>query len=92
MTRGLFFLALVASVAAVAAPAQAAKPATTPLERVSALVQPSIVYLETTFTARVYDNFNHGFVRDAAFEVGYRCSGFFVNPGLHRNGGPLRRD
>lgn len=79
--------AALAGAAADVAPAK--KPAVTPLERVSALVQPSIVYIEATFTGRVHDKYNGGNVRNIkrgearsgrVFSVTASCTGFFVNP------------
>jgi serine protease Do len=61
--------------------AGAAKPTTTPLERVQALVQPSIVYLQITFRGSVYDTYNKTWVNDGEpFESTAQCTGFVVNP------------
>jgi S1-C subfamily serine protease len=80
-------LALAAAVVAAFASAQAAQasaaatPTTTPLERVQALVQPSIVYLQITFRGSVYDSFNKSWVNDGEpFESSAQCTGFVVNP------------
>lgn len=60
-------------------------PAVPSLERVRAYVQPSIVYLSTTWSAKVFDTYpnNRNFVRKAPFSVAFRCSGFFVSPRGH---------
>ena len=86
--------ALVVTISLVAAgAAQAAAPASTPLERVRALVQPSIVYLEITWQASVYDASPPAGVipedlaredRDPkVFELTSQCTGFFVSPRGH---------
>ncbi len=75
-------IAGLAATAAIAVPvaAQAAAPAATPLQKVSAAVEPSIVYMETTFEAAVKDP-KWGFIGgEKNFSVTYSCSGFFVNP------------
>ena len=55
--------------------AQAAAPAATPLQKVSAAVEPSIVYMETTFEAAVKDP-KWGFIGgEKNFSVTYTCSG-----------------
>jgi serine protease Do len=67
-----------------ASSAQAARPQTTPLERVRALVQPSVVYLQIEWSAPVRDvnvrggalEFNNG----EPFTVSFQCTGFVVNP------------
>src|SRR5437899_1575860 len=66
----------------------ATRPAVTPLEKVSALVQPSIVYIETTWMSRVFDTSPSqpqyaGFLRNKPFSSTFRCSGFFVTPVGH---------
>ncbi|HUG08108.1 MAG TPA: trypsin-like peptidase domain-containing protein [Acidimicrobiia bacterium] len=50
-----------------------------PIEEVRALVQPSIVYLETEYSARVFDTYNRMHVGDT-YSITTACSGFFVNP------------
>ena len=75
-------IAGLAATVAIAVPvaAQAAAPAATPLQKVSAAVEPSIVYMETTFEAAVKDP-KWGFIGgEKNFSVTYTCSGFFVNP------------
>lgn len=58
----------------------AAAPRATPLERVSSLVQPGIVHLETKWRGRVYDP-GWGWLRGGSvFESTATCSGFFVTP------------
>jgi hypothetical protein len=59
----------------------AEKPDATELEKVRAYVQPSIVYLETEWTGYIHDTVNDGYLKNGdAFTVGYRCSGYVVNP------------
>lgn len=64
--------------------ALAGPPPATPLEKVSSVVQPGIVYLETRWRGRVYDPV-YGPVggRDKVFKSTTSCSGFFVNPDGH---------
>ncbi len=50
-----------------------------PLEMVRAMAQPSIVYLETEYSARVFDTYNRAYVGNR-FTITTSCSGFFVNP------------
>jgi serine protease Do len=60
----------------------------TPLEQVRALVQPGVVYEDITWTARIYDRSNKGFLSNfdkkgapvQTFTVTFRCTGFIVNP------------
>jgi len=60
--------------------ASAAAPRVTPLEKVSNLVQPGIVHMETKWRGRVYDPL-YGWLRGGSvFESTATCSGFFVNP------------
>jgi len=55
--------------------------APTDLEKINALVQPSIVYLQSTWQGWVYDRYNRGYLNDSEpFEVVARCTGFVVNP------------
>lgn len=59
------------------------KPSETTL--ISAYVGPSIVYVETTWTARVYDGFNNEYMveqdgSDKVFTSGSGCTGYIVNP------------
>jgi S1-C subfamily serine protease len=54
-------------------------------ERLSASVQPAIVYIESTFSGYVFDTKLYegepwGYLREAPFTVTLRCSGFGVNP------------
>ena len=65
-------------------------PHVTPMEKVHALTQPSIVYLRTTWKAELYDPVNDLPVRHwlrpaqrKTFEVSFTCSGFFVGPDGH---------
>jgi serine protease Do len=64
--------------------ALAAAPRATPLEKVSSLVQPGIVYTETKWSGRVYDP-EYGWVGgvESVFSSTSSCSGFFVNPDGH---------
>ena len=60
---------------AVAVPvASAQAPQATTLEKVSSVVQPGILYLETTYT---------GIVAGTKVSAGSTCTGFFVNPDGH---------
>lgn len=60
--------------------ASAAAPHATTLEKVSSVVQPGIVYLETTFSGIVIDPVRGVVVGNRPFGIGARCTGFFVNP------------
>ena len=67
-----------------------ARPQVTPMEKVHALAQPSIVYLRTTWKAEMYDKTNEDRVqnmlkppRRKTFSVSFTCSGFFVSPDGH---------
>lgn len=53
------------------------------LEKVRALVQPSVVYLTTTWTAHIYDTRYQAEVSARPVKVTLRCSGFFVSPEGH---------
>jgi serine protease Do len=73
--------ALVATALAVAPSAMAAPPKATTLEKVSNVVQPGIVYLETTYRGYVVDTYlNEAVGGGREFEATSSCSGFFVNP------------
>ncbi|ABL81900.1 MULTISPECIES: trypsin-like peptidase domain-containing protein [unclassified Nocardioides] len=53
----------------------------TPLEKVNALVQPSVVFLLQTWDGYVYDTFNKQYLNDGnPFELQFQCTGFVVNP------------
>lgn len=55
--------------------------AETPLERVNALVQPSIVYLQQDWAAYVYDKANKQYLNGGQlFQLSFQCTGFVVNP------------
>jgi serine protease Do len=60
-------------------------PPVTPLERVAALVQPSVTYLSITWTAAIYDRYNQSIVGSGqtVAQAGFQCSGFFVSPNGH---------
>jgi serine protease Do len=87
--------AIVAATCATAGFAEAAeepppRPHVTPMEKVHALTQPSIVYLRTTWEAEMHDPANDQPVRHwlrparrKSFEVSFTCSGFFVGPDGH---------
>jgi serine protease Do len=61
--------------------ASAAAPQASSLEKVSNVVQPGIVYLETTYRAHVVDTYlNYALNEGRPFEATSSCSGFFVNP------------
>ena len=53
----------------------------TPLEKVNALVQPSVVFLLQTWDGYVYDTFNKQYLNQGnPFELQFQCTGFVVNP------------
>ncbi len=55
--------------------------ATSDLEKVSAYVQPSVVYLGTEWKGYIYDTFNKAYLNDGkAFVVNTQCTGYVVNP------------
>jgi S1-C subfamily serine protease len=55
--------------------------AETPLERVNALVQPSIVYLQQDWAAYIYDKANKQYLNGGQqFALSFQCTGFVVNP------------
>lgn len=54
---------------------------TTDLQKVTAYVQPSIVYLDITWTGWVYDKTNKNYLNDGnPFSLQFSCTGFVVNP------------
>lgn len=78
-------IALVAFFAVMATAGTAAaqdSPSATPLEKGVAYVQPSIVYLDLTWTGWVYDKAPPAsYMNDGKpFTLHYSCTGFFVNP------------
>jgi len=53
----------------------------TPLERVAAYTQPSIVYIETTWSGYVYDTFNKMYINNGKpISVTVSCTGYVVTP------------
>lgn len=52
----------------------------TPLERVNAYVQPSIVYLQQDWTGYIYDKTNKQYLSTEPFTTSFQCTGFVVNP------------
>jgi S1-C subfamily serine protease len=55
-------------------------PVTTPLERVSAYTTPSIVYIGTEWSGRVYDRYNKRYLNDGLpFYFSFQCTGYVVN-------------
>jgi S1-C subfamily serine protease len=87
--RGALALALAGTVAALGlsvlgvgvAHADETPAPETPLERVNALVQPSIVYLQFDWTGYVYDKNNKQYLNGGMpFELSFQCTGFVVNP------------
>ena len=53
----------------------------TSLERVNALVQPSIVYLQQDWAAYIYDKANKTYLNGGQqFTLSFQCTGFVVNP------------
>lgn len=54
---------------------------TSDLERVSAYVQPSVVYLQVKWTGYAWDTFNREYLQDGQpFKVTTQCTGYVVNP------------
>jgi serine protease Do len=52
-----------------------------PLERVNAYVEPSIVYEGVEWTGYIYDTFNKQYLNDGQpFVLNTQCTGFIVNP------------
>ena len=64
---------------ALAAPADTPPPSS-PLEQVQALVQPTVVYEQITWTGYVYDETNDGYFTQDPFTTSFQCTGFVVNP------------
>jgi serine protease Do len=59
--------------------ASSAPESATPLERVRAYTQPSIVYIETTWTGYVYDTYNKLYLNDGnPITTGGGCTGFVL--------------
>lgn len=53
----------------------------TSLERVNALVQPSVVYLQQDWAAYIYDKANKTYLNGGQqFTLSFQCTGFVVNP------------
>ncbi|HEY1117570.1 MAG TPA: trypsin-like peptidase domain-containing protein [Acidimicrobiales bacterium] len=82
--------ALAATVLALAGPA-AAEGSTSPAPsgapassdtsvEIAALVQPSVVYENVTWSGYVYDRYNRQYLDDKPFKVTMQCTGFVVNP------------
>lgn len=79
MWRKTLLAGLVAiKLVAVAAPAMAVEE--TDLSQVRAIVEPSIVYLDVTYSAYVWDEFYGAYVSPDPFVVNTGCTGFVVNP------------
>jgi len=86
------FAAAIGAVLCVAAPAHAddespspgaptTSAAATPLERVSAYVQPSIAFIQIDWKGWVYDTYNKKWLNEAEpFELSFQCTGYFINP------------
>jgi hypothetical protein len=73
-----------AALALAAAPgATAATPQPTTLEKVSGIVQPGIVYLETGYSGYVRDDRGRWMNNGNPLKLNSSCSGFFVNPDGH---------
>ncbi len=64
---------------ALAAPTDTPPPSS-PLEQVQALVQPTVVYEQITWTGYVYDETNDGYFTQEPFTTSFQCTGFVVNP------------
>ena len=63
------------------APSADSPESATPLERVSAYTQPSIVYIETEWTGYVWDTYNNMYLNNGnPFTMTGSCTGFVVNP------------
>lgn len=61
-------------------PTPATDSAATQLERISAYTQPSVVYIEMKWTAKVWDRFNKLYLNNGSpFELTTRCTGYVVN-------------
>lgn len=76
----LVALAALVTPGAVASPSPAPGDTTTPMERVSAYTTPSIVYLATEWTGRVYDRFNKQYLNfGSPFYLAFQCTGSVVN-------------
>src|SRR5262245_46120630 len=61
--------------------ASAADDTGSPLERVNAYVQPSVVYEGVEWTGYIYDKFNKQYLNDGqSFTLNTQCTGFVVNP------------
>jgi serine protease Do len=71
--------ATAASLAAVAAPAGAANPSDTSLEKISTLVEPSIVQLHANFSGLVRNERGEDVTGGRPVTVDNTCSGFIVN-------------
>jgi serine protease Do len=55
--------------------------APTELERVSAYTQPSVVYIDITWTGYVFDTFNKLYLNnEKPFQLSFQCTGYVVNP------------
>lgn len=55
--------------------------APTELERVSAYTQPSVVYIDVTWTGYVFDTFNKLYLNnEKPFQLSFQCTGYVVNP------------
>lgn len=62
-------------------PETSTAPETTDLEKVNALVQPSVVFLLQTWSGYVYDTYNKQYLNEGnPFELQFQCTGFVVNP------------
>ena len=63
-------------------PSPAPTASATPLERVAAYVEPSVVYEEIDWSGTVHEHLhNKGFLNNGKpFTVSYQCTGFVVNP------------
>lgn len=76
---------LAATAAFTLAPAASAAEVEGASDQVEPTTQSAIVYLETTWSGRVFDTFKYdgeqiGYLRDKPFTVTSRCTGFVVNP------------
>ena len=88
-----FLAAAALTVLVPAAGASAAPPQATTLEKVSSVVQPGIVYLETTYSGIVIDPVRGEVVGNRPFSITVKMHGLLRQPGwLHRHRRTLHRD
>ena len=83
VTAGLVLAAAAPATAAGSSPSPSASGSTTQLQKVSAYVEPSIVYEQTTYSAYIYDTHNHQYLNKNGNPVQFTestfCTGYVVN-------------